>query len=88
MHCRRRASARLDHYNADGLLVGSVKPGDAMGNRSGWLDTHASVAVNRNPRDGKLDLFAEDDLVLRIAWYRINDADFEVIRGPVAQLAK
>ena len=73
--------AELLHYTADGLLIGSVGPGDAMNKQSGWLDNHASVAVNRDRNDGILDVFAEDDFALRIGWYRIDDRQIEVIKG-------
>ena len=53
--------AELYHFTADGLLIGSVLPGEAMAKQSGWFDNHACVAVNRDPRDGLLDVFAEDD---------------------------
>ena len=74
-------SATLHHYSADGLRIGSVSPGEAMGGKSGWMDNHASVAVNRDPRDGLLDVFAEDDYILRIGWYRIDDRPIETITG-------
>ena len=72
-------NAELYHYTADGLLVGSVRPGPAMAKQSGWFDNHACVAVNRDPRDGILDVFTEDDYVLRIGWYRIDDRGQERI---------
>lgn len=73
--------ATLYHYSAEGLLIGACKPGDAMCKESGWMDNHASVAVNRDPRDKVLDVFAEDDYVLRIGWYRVNDSAVERITG-------
>jgi hypothetical protein len=75
--------AAILHYSADGLLIGRMEPGEAMAKQSGWLDNHASVAVNRDPRDGVLDVFAEDDFVLRIGWYRVDDRDVRTIRGAV-----
>jgi hypothetical protein len=77
--------ANLLHYTADGLLIGRTGPGEAMSGKSGWLDNHASVAVNRNPRDAIIDVFTEDDLVCRIGWYRIDDRDIEVINGEVGR---
>lgn len=59
--------ANIYHYTPDGLLIGRMEPGEAMGKQSGWLDNQASVAVNRDDRDGRLDVFVEDDYVLRIA---------------------
>jgi hypothetical protein len=52
-----------------------------MSNHSGWLDNHASVAANRDPRDHLLDLFAEDDYTCRIAWYRLDDRDIEILNA-------
>ena len=75
--------AALFHYTADGLLIGSVSPGEAMGGQSGWFDNHACVAVNRDSRDGLVDVFTEDDYVLRIGWYRIDDRLVETITGTV-----
>jgi hypothetical protein len=40
------------------------------------------VAVNRDPRDGLLDVFVEDNFNLRIAWYRIDDRQIETIVTP------
>ncbi|MCY3024670.1 MAG: hypothetical protein NTW87_37335 [Planctomycetota bacterium] len=75
--------AWIYHYCSEGLLIGVLKPGDAMCKQSGWMDNHASVAVNRDPRDKILDVFAEDDYVLRIGWYRVDDRDIERITGTV-----
>lgn len=76
-------AAAIYHFTADGLHVGTFKPGEAMGNESGWMDNHASVAVNRDPRDGVLDVFAEDDYVLRIGWYRLDDRPIRTLAGAV-----
>ncbi|CEK13812.1 flagellar hook capping protein [Chthonomonas calidirosea] len=65
-------SANIYHYTSNGLLVGKMAPGAAMGNQSGWFDNHACVAVTHNPLDHGWDVFAEDDYVDRIAWYRIE----------------
>lgn len=70
-------SAKIYHYSPEGLLIGALQPGEAMCKESGWMDNHASVAVNRDPRDGILDVFAEDDYVLRIGWYRVDDRKVE-----------
>jgi hypothetical protein len=75
--------AELLHYTPDGLLIGSVGPGKAMAGKSGWFDNHACVAVSRDPRDGLLDVFAEDDYVLRIGWYRIDDRDVKTLTGKI-----
>lgn len=76
-------NAALWHYNADGLLIGSVSPGAAMAKQSGWFDNHACVAVNRDRRDGILDVFTEDDFALRIGWYRIDDGKIDVVTGKI-----
>ena len=75
--------AELHHFTADGLLIGSVLPGAAMAKQSGWFDNHACVAVNRDPRDGLLDVFTEDDFILRLGWYRIDDRDQHTVVQPV-----
>ena len=54
-----------------------------MNKQSGWFDNHACIAVNRDRRDGILDVFAEDDFVLRIGWYRIDDSKIDVITGKI-----
>jgi hypothetical protein len=76
-------SAAVYHFNADGLLVGVMKPGDAMAKQTGWMDNHASVAVSRDPRDGQWDVFTEDDYVLRIGWYRVKESAPTTLKGPV-----
>jgi hypothetical protein len=68
----------LHHYTRDGLLVGMVGPdpkvmGEKPNNPSGLLDMFSAVSVNRDPRDGIIDVFVEDNFNLRIAWYRIDD---------------
>ena len=47
------------------------------------MDDHASVAVTRDPRDGILDVFTEDDYVLRIGWFRIDDHAIDTVAGDV-----
>lgn len=65
---------------ADGLLIGTMTPGEAVGRVSRWLDNTASLAVNRDARDGLLDGFAAEDYLQRILWYRLDDRDVEVVR--------
>ncbi len=72
------AEAIVYHYNRDGLLVGSARPGKVAGEVSGWLDNTASIACNRDPRDGLIDVFAEEDYAHRILWYRFDDAKIKV----------
>ncbi len=79
------AEAVIYHYNRDGLLVGSARPGKAAGEVSGWLDNTASMACNRDPRDGLIDVFAEEDFAHRILWYRFDDSKITVQRLPVTR---
>ena len=73
--------SNIYRYTEDGLCIGKMEPGEAMGKLSGWFDNHASVAVNRDPRDHLLDVFAEDVFITRIAWYRVDDHDIQTISG-------
>ena len=72
------AEAVVYHYNRDGVLVGSARPGTPAGGVSGWLDNTSSIACNRDPRDGKIDVFAEEDYAHRILWYRFDDSQIKV----------
>jgi DNA-binding beta-propeller fold protein YncE len=76
------------HYTRDGLLVGIFGPdpqvmGAKPNNPSGLLDCMSAIQVQRDPRDGLLDVFVEDDFNLRIAWYRVNDRPVQTLCGPV-----
>ena len=78
----------LFHYTRDGLCVGTFGPdpkvmGAKPDNPSGLLDFHGAIQVRRDPRDGLLDVFVEDDYNLRIAWYRVDDRAVQVLSGPV-----
>lgn len=79
----RGTTGSVYHITADGLIIAEMKPGEAMNKQTGWFDNHACVAVSRDPRDGRLDVFTEDDFVCRIAWYRIDDRDVKTIEVPV-----
>lgn len=57
------------HFSTDGLLLGVFSPT----HDTGWLDHNGSIDANRNPKDGMVDLFAEESLHNRISWYRIDD---------------
>jgi len=59
------AKAIVYHYNRDGILVGPAGPGAPAAGVSGWLNNTASIACNRDPRDGKIDVFAEEDYAHR-----------------------
>jgi len=77
------AAATIYHYNRDGLLVGSAGPGKPAGGISGWLDNTSSIACNRDPRDGQIDVFAEEDYAHRILWYRLDDSKITVRKQPI-----
>lgn len=72
------ADAIVYHYNRDGLLVGSARPGPPAAGLSGWLDNTSSIACNRDPRDGRIDVFAEEDYAHRILWYRFDDSQIKI----------
>ncbi|MDP6380006.1 MAG: FlgD immunoglobulin-like domain containing protein [Phycisphaerae bacterium] len=80
-------SATIYHYSADGLLINTMTPGEAMNKETGWLDNHASVAISRDPRDKMLDVFVEDDHVCRIGWYRVDDRNITTISGSLKKTA-
>lgn len=61
---------QLFHYSPDGLLLGELSPK----HETGWLDHNGSVSINRDPRDGRVDLFAEESYSNRISWYRLDDS--------------
>jgi hypothetical protein len=73
--------AYVYHYNPDGLLIGMMKPGDAAGKVTGWMDNTSAVAVQRDPRDGLLDVFGEDSWLNRNIWYRVDDRDIRTVTG-------
>lgn len=77
------AKAIVYHYNRDGILVGSAGPGAPAAGISGWLDNTASIACNRDPRDGKIDVFAEEDYAHRILWYRFDDSHIRITRQTI-----
>jgi len=76
-------AARLLHISSDGLIIGELIPGAPMDGKSGWLDTQASIAINRDPRDKMVDVFAEEDYLLRVAWYRFDDRNIKRLEGTV-----
>ena len=86
MICRSRQSTNREVYriphksSRDGILVGSAGPGAPAAGISGWLDNTASIACNRDPRDGKIDVFAEEDYAHRILWYRFDDSQIRITR--------
>jgi len=71
------------HYSPDGLLIGQMAPGAAADNSTGWMDNTAALALNRDPRDGIIDVFGEDSLNNRIVWYRVDDREMKEVTGEV-----
>ncbi len=71
------------HYTPDGLLIGQMQVGEACDKSTGWMDNTSALTVNRDPRDGIIDVFGEDSLNNRILWYRVDDKDIGTIRIPV-----
>lgn len=81
--------AIIGHYNKDGLLIGSMKsapqygigygePGYKLsdGNLpSGRFDAYMAINCQRNPADGKIDVFGEDNWNQRVIWYRVDDSN-------------
>ena len=61
------------HYSADGLLIGITRPAPEFLGFGGIPDNVASLVVNRDPRDGILDLFVEDCIGNRFHWHRVED---------------
>lgn len=75
--------AHVYHYNADGLLIGRMKPGEAAGKVTGWTDNTSAVAVSRDSRDGMLDVFGEDSWLNRNIWYRVDDRNIDQVTGTI-----
>ena len=74
------------HYTKDGLLIGGFQSHQRFGIQpidwpSGLLDAQFAVNCNRDPRDGILDVWAEDNFNQRLIWYRVNDSDIETFEG-------
>ncbi len=76
------------HYTKDGLLIGGFQSAQRFGTQpldwpSGLLDAHLAVNCNRDPRDGLLDVWTEDNFNLRLIWYRVDDRDIETFEGKI-----
>ncbi len=74
------------HYTRDGLLIGGFQSDARFGTQpldwpSGLLDSHLAVNCNRDPRDGVLDVWTEDNFNQRLIWYRVDDRDIETFEG-------
>jgi hypothetical protein len=76
----------IHHYTKDGLLIGSFFSDSRFGVQpidwpSGMLDAFLAVSCQRDPRDGMLDVFAEDNMNHRLIWYRVDDRDITSVEG-------
>ena len=77
------------HYTRDGLLIGGFQSDSRFGTQpldwpSGLLDAHLAIGCNRDPRDGILDVWTEDNYNQRLIWYRVDDRDIESFEGKLA----
>ena len=78
--------AGVRHYTKDGLMIGGFQSDPRFGVQpldwpSGLLDAQLSVGCNRDPRDGILDVWTEDNYNQRLIWYRVDDRDIESFEG-------
>lgn len=78
----------IHHYTDDGLLIGSFFSDPRFGVQpidwpSGMLDAYLAVGCERDPRDGMLDVFAEDNVNHRLIWYRVDDRDITTTQGKI-----
>ena len=76
------------HYTKDGLLIGAFQSDKRFGIQpvdwpSGLLDSHLAINCNRDPRDGLLDVWTEDNFNQRLIWYRVDDRDIETFEGTI-----
>ena len=77
----------IHHYTKDGLLIGSFKSAPAFGVEgsqdlpSGAFDAFSAISCNRDPRDGILDVFGEDNWNQRLLWYRVDDRNIQTQTG-------
>ncbi len=79
--------ATIGHYTKNGLLIGSFNADTVFGDdnppnlASGALDSFLALNCNRDPRDGIIDVFAEDNWNSRILWYRVDDSAIQTLSG-------
>jgi Divergent InlB B-repeat domain/FlgD Ig-like domain len=77
----------IHHYTKDGLLIGTFKSAPAFGVEgsqdypSGAFDAFSALSCNRDPRDGLLDVFGEDNWNQRLLWYRVDDRNIQTLTG-------
>ena len=75
----------MGHYTKEGLLIGSMKTTPPFSDPAkepwvvGGLDAYLAVNCNRDPRDGLIDVFVEDNLNQRIVWYRVADTNIQTV---------
>ena len=74
-------SGRIYHFLPDGLFIGQCEIDKAANGDQGWMDNTSAVAVERDPRDGILDVFGEDSWLNRLLWYRADDRDIKTVTG-------
>lgn len=83
--------ATIGHYTKNGLLIGSFNADAVFGDdnppnlASGALDSFLALNCNRDPRDGIIDVFAEDNWNSRILWYRVDDSAIQTLSGTFTQ---
>ena len=80
----------VGHYTKEGLLIGSMKTTPPFSDPAkepwvvGGLDAYLALNCNRDPRDGLIDVFVEDNLNQRIVWYRVADTNIQTVgQGPL-----
>jgi DNA-binding beta-propeller fold protein YncE len=78
----------IHHYSKDGLLIGAFSSDARFGVQpinwpSGLLDAYLAVNCHRDPRDGLLDVFAEDNMNHRLIWYRVDDRNIATTEGKI-----
>lgn len=79
------------HYTKDGLLIGGFQSDPRFGTQpvdwpTGLLDAQLAVGCDRDPRDGILDVWTEDNYNQRLIWYRVDDRDIESFEGKLEVL--
>ena len=73
----------VGHYTKEGLLIGSMKTAFKFRDMKmepwvvGRLDSYLAINCQRAP-DGLFDVFVEDNLNQRVAWYRVDDANVQI----------
>ena len=80
----------VGHYTKEGLLIGSMKTCRPFSDPAkepwvvGRLDSYLAVNCSRDPRDGLVDVFVEDNMNQRIVWYRVDDTNIQTVgQGPL-----